>query len=103
MAERVKVAQVVEVPPGTMRRVKADGRPLALYNVDGEFYATADECSHDIASLSQGELDGHVVTCPRHYAQFDVRTGRHLCFPAVRPIRSYPVIVEGDELFIELS
>lgn len=103
MGERVKVALVQDVPPGTIRRVKAQNKPIALYNVAGEFFATSDECSHDIASLSQGELDGYVVTCPRHFAKFDVRTGQHLCFPAVRPVRSYTVIVEGDEVFIDFS
>ncbi len=103
MPEPVVVAKLSDLPPGEMIRVYVDGRPIALFNVDGVVYATSDECSHDVASLSHGYLEGHIVTCPRHFAKFDVRTGKNLCFPAVTPVKSYPVTIVGDEVAVDVS
>lgn len=103
MADWRRVAELPDLPVGTMRKVYVDGRAIALYNVDGTIYATADECSHAVASLSTGELKGHEVTCPRHGARFDVRTGRQLCFPAVAPVKSYPVRIDGAAVLLDVS
>lgn len=102
VSEKVRVAQMADVPEGDTLRVRADDRWICLYKVDGEIFATADECSHAVASLSKGCLHGHVIECPMHGATFDVRTGRNLTFPAVVPVKSYPVVVDGDEVFIEV-
>lgn len=101
MPERVKVAQRGQVPPGGTKLVRVEDRWICLYNVDGEIYATADECSHAVASLAEGTLDGYVIECPRHGARFDVRTGKNLRFPAVVPIRHYEVVIDGDDVWIE--
>lgn len=100
MAEFVKVARVSEVPPGTMKGVEVNGVGVALCNVEGAFYAVRDECTHEEFPLSAGELEERVVTCPLHGAQFDVTTGRVKALPAVVPVQTYPVKVEGDEVYV---
>jgi 3-phenylpropionate/trans-cinnamate dioxygenase ferredoxin subunit len=92
--EFVTLARSDEVAPGQVRVFDVQGRGIALCNVDGDFYAIDDVCTHDGGPLDQGEIDGHQIECPRHGARFDVRNGRALTLPAVRPVRSYPVQVE---------
>jgi 3-phenylpropionate/trans-cinnamate dioxygenase ferredoxin component len=103
MARFHRVASVGEIPPGEMKAVEIEGTPVALYNVNGEFFATCDTCSHEEASLAEGWLDDDVVTCPSHGAEFNVRTGEVLALPATEPIATYPVRVEGDEVFVAVS
>jgi nitrite reductase/ring-hydroxylating ferredoxin subunit len=80
-----------------MRKFEVPGaEPIAVYNVDGIVYATAEICTHAKQSLTEGELEGHEVMCPAHWATFDVRTGAALCFPASEPLTVYPVtVVDG--------
>ena len=81
-----------ELAAGEIRRVEVEGRePIAVYNVDGQFYATDDNCSHKWASLATGWLEGHVVVCPWHGGAHDVRDGRAVGPPCVRPLRTWPV------------
>ena len=101
--EFVTLAKTSEVAPGQVKVYEAQGRRIALCNVDGDFYAIADLCTHDGGSLDQGELDGHQIECPRHGARFDVRSGRVLALPAVMPIRSYPVRVEDGVVKVGLD
>jgi 3-phenylpropionate/trans-cinnamate dioxygenase ferredoxin subunit len=82
--------------------VNPDGQRIALANVDGEYYAIDDVCTHDGGPLGEGELIGEQVECPRHGARFDVRTGKAMTLPAIFPVKSYPVRIEGDEIQIEL-
>ena len=82
---------------------EVDGKRLALCNVNGEFYAIDDVCTHDGGSLDQGVLEGDRVECPRHGAKFDVKTGRAVVLPAVRPVKTYPVAVEGDEVKVRVE
>lgn len=97
-----QVATRDQVPVGTGLKVEVDGHPVAIWHTaDGELYATDDTCTHAQASLSEGGLDGHVCICPRHGARFDVRTGAVRALPAVVPLRTYPVRVEGDAILIE--
>lgn len=100
MAQFVKVATLAELPPGTSRCVLVDGRPIALFNVEGEVYAIDDMCSHAEASLSEGEFSGDEVTCPRHGARFNVKTGAALSLPAWAPVETFPVKVEGGEIYV---
>jgi nitrite reductase/ring-hydroxylating ferredoxin subunit len=93
----IPVGDASSVAPGTAARIVAGGEEIAIYNVGGEFFATVDVCSHDEASLSDGELFGHVVECPLHGARFDVRTGKALSLPAVYPVKTFEVrIVDGQ-------
>lgn len=103
MAEYVKVATASEVPPGTVKVYDVDGRQIALCNVDGTYHAIDDVCTHDGGSLDQGALDGNEIECPRHGARFDVTTGRALTLPAVMPVKSYPVQVDGDEIKVQVE
>jgi len=100
VSQWVQVAHTSDVEPGSGFYVEIEDVPVALWNVDGEYFATADTCSHEEASLSEGDLWGEVIECPLHGAQFDVRTGAVLSLPAVFPIATYPVKVEGDSLYV---
>ena len=103
MAEFRKIARAGEIPTGEARAVLVDGQPVAIYNVNGEFFATCDVCSHEEASLADGWLDDDVVTCPSHGAEFNVRTGEVLSLPATEPIATYPVRVEGDDIYVAVG
>ena len=96
------VARKSEIPAGTTKRVKADGQDVLLCNVDGEIYAIEDVCTHDGGALDQGELMGERIMCPRHGAFFDVRTGDALTLPAILPVQTFKVRVEGDDIYIDL-
>jgi 3-phenylpropionate/trans-cinnamate dioxygenase ferredoxin component len=97
------VARKSAIAPGQMIRVEVDRVPVLLCNVDGELYAVEDVCTHDGGALDGGELDGCRIMCPRHGAFFDVTTGRALTLPAVSPLPTYPVHVDGDEVRIDVS
>lgn len=104
MAQRfVKVATVQEIPPGRVKAVEVEGAPVAVCNVGGQFFAVENICTHDGGLLDQGELLGEVIECPRHGAQFDVRTGAVLALPAVKPLKTFPVRVEGDDILIGVA
>ncbi|HET7088262.1 MAG TPA: non-heme iron oxygenase ferredoxin subunit [Anaerolineae bacterium] len=98
MGEFVTVAKTSEIAPGTVKVVRVDGVPIGVANVDGEFYAFADVCTHDDGPVAEGELDGCQIECPRHGARFDIRTGAVKLLPAVVPIPVYPLQVIGDEI-----
>lgn len=103
MPNFVKIADVNDLAPGDRLVVEIDGRWIALFNIDGEFYAIADICTHDDGPLAEGELYDHVIECPRHGATFDVRTGEVLSFPAITPIPSYEVKIDGDDVLVALE
>jgi nitrite reductase/ring-hydroxylating ferredoxin subunit len=92
------VAKVGELAPGEMILVRIRRQRIALYNVDGGYFATDDTCSHEEASLTEGFLFGDVVECPLHGAAFNVRTGEVEAFPAVVGIATYPVRIVDDEI-----
>jgi nitrite reductase/ring-hydroxylating ferredoxin subunit len=87
---------VGDLPEGGVRLLHLDGQRVAVYNVGGVLYATQEECTHAGGPLSEGELNGQVITCPWHNSCFDVTDGSVKCRPAVRPLRTYPVRVEGE-------
>jgi 3-phenylpropionate/trans-cinnamate dioxygenase ferredoxin subunit len=98
----VPVAGEGSVAPGTAKVVEADSRRLALCNTGGGIYAIDDVCTHDGGPLDQGVLEGNQIECPRHGARFDVTTGRALCLPAVRPVKTYATRVTGGEIEVEI-
>ena len=96
-----RLAAVGDVPEGQVRVFSAGGRSIALCNVGGTFYAVDNLCTHDNGPLGEGRLAGETVECPRHGARFDVKTGAVKALPAVRPIKTYPVQVEGEEVLVD--
>ncbi|HZR91142.1 MAG TPA: non-heme iron oxygenase ferredoxin subunit [Gaiellaceae bacterium] len=87
-----------ELPPGRMKIVRAGSLAVGVYNVAGEYYAIEDRCSHDDGPLCEGDWDPDegVAICPRHGANFDIRTGEALTLPAVEPVATYSVrVVDG--------
>ncbi len=101
--EFVAVAKVSEIPAGEIKCVDVQGIPIAVCNVDGQFFAVGNVCTHDGGEVSGGWLEDHAIECPRHGAQFDVRTGKVLRLPAPLPIPTYPVRVDGDEIKVKVS
>ncbi len=102
MADKVRVASTNDVPPGSGKEFAAAGRVVALFNVDGQFYALDGVCPHAGGPLGQGDLSGATVTCPWHGWQFDVRSGQHQASTSLRHT-SFPVKVEGDEILVDMD
>ncbi|HKZ00704.1 MAG TPA: non-heme iron oxygenase ferredoxin subunit [Pyrinomonadaceae bacterium] len=102
MAEFVNVAKTAEIAPGQAKMVEANDKKIALFNVDGSFYAIEDTCTHAGGPLSEGELDGPRVTCPWHRSIFNVTTGEVLGPPAGRGVTRYNTRVEGDDVGVEV-
>ena len=99
MAE-VKVTQVSRVAAGTGAVVDAEGTAIAVFNIGGTFYAIANACTHVGGPLGKGQVEGTTVTCPWHGSQFNVTSGQVLRGPARRPVATYPVRVQGDDVFV---
>lgn len=97
------VGHCADVPVGEVRVVMIGETRVALCNLDGEFVAVHDLCTHDNGPLGQGCLEGDEIECPRHGARFSVRTGEATMMPAVMPIRTFPVKVDGDDVYIHVT
>lgn len=97
----VPVAKTGDVPLGAMIVVAIDRERIMIANVDGQFYALRDMCGHRNAPLSRGRLEGCIVECPLHFAQFDVRTGKLVDGPISADVPAYEVRVEGDTVFVK--
>ena len=102
MAEFVKVAKTAEIAPGRTKMVEVNDKEIALFNVDGSFYAIDNACTHVGGPLSEGELDGPRVTCPWHGSIFNVTTGEVLGPPAARGVTKYNTRVEGGDVEVEV-
>jgi nitrite reductase (NADH) small subunit len=98
----LKVASSAEVREGAGTVVVAEGTPVALFRVEGRCYATANACPHKGGPLGEGELEGHVVTCPWHGWTWDVRTGENVRQPRLKGVACFAVTEENGEVFIEL-
>jgi nitrite reductase/ring-hydroxylating ferredoxin subunit len=99
---RVKVAMADEIPPGEGRVVEAGGQVLALFNVDGRFYALDNACAHRGGPLGEGDLEGTIVRCPWHAWRWDVTTGANVNNPALT-MRCFPVTVEHGAVLVDLG
>ncbi|NND86796.1 MAG: non-heme iron oxygenase ferredoxin subunit [Nitrosopumilus sp.] len=100
---RIIAGKTSDIQPGNMIKVSIDGRDILVANIDGKFYATDDSCTHSGSSLSEGKLDGGIVTCGWHGAQFDCKNGNLVKFPAkIRDLTSYNVVIESDSVFVEV-
>ena len=101
LADFIRVAALSEMQPGQRKLVELDEITVALFNIGGELYCIEDICSHDGGPLADGTLDGYCLECPRHGAQFDVRDGSVLSMPAVVPVPTYEVKIQGVDIFVE--
>ncbi len=100
MADFIKVAEQNEVAEGGLLSIELEGEPICLTKINGVVYAFTDNCTHISGPLNEGELEGNVITCPWHQAQFDVCTGKVLCGPARQDLLTYPVKIEGESILL---
>ena len=99
MPEWKEIATEAELAARDRKLVEVSAElQIGLFKVNGEYFAVDAWCSHGRASLVHGEVEDHEVLCPLHGARFDLRTGRHLCLPAVRPVQRYDVKVENGKI-----
>jgi 3-phenylpropionate/trans-cinnamate dioxygenase ferredoxin subunit len=99
---RERIDDASQVAPGQVRVLRcAGGLELAVSNIDGDYYAIDDVCTHDGGTLGEGRLRNGRVVCPRHGAQFDARTGKVLSLPAVRSVSAYDVTLEDGGLYVD--
>lgn len=100
---RIIAGKTSDIVPGKMIKVSVDGRDILVANVNGEYCATDDTCTHSGASLSEGKLENEIITCGWHGAEFNCKTGKLTKFPAkIRDLTSYKVSIESDDVFIEV-
>ena len=101
MGTLVKVAEKKDLPSGKAIAVEVNGKQIALFNVNDQYYAIDDTCTHAGGSLSEGEVKGTTVTCPWHGAEFNITDGEVLGAPAPEGVKSYKVRLDGEEIQIE--
>ncbi len=100
---KIIAGKISDIPPGKMIKISVDGKDAMVDNIDGDFCAMDDSCTHSGASLSEGSLEGCTVTCGWHKAEFDCKTGKLVKFPAkINNLASYDVTVESDNVFVEM-
>jgi ethylbenzene dioxygenase ferredoxin component len=98
-----RVCAKAEVPPGSVKAFAVGASTLAVYNIDGAYYATDDECTHAAASLADGMLEGDVIECCMHMGSFHVPTGRVVEPPCEVPLRTYQVVLKDEGVFVDLG
>jgi 3-phenylpropionate/trans-cinnamate dioxygenase ferredoxin subunit len=98
---RVRIGSSKDIAPGQMRAFDIEGTKVNVANVNGNLYAVDDTCTHMGCSLANGKLNGTTVTCPCHGSQFDVTSGAVIRGPAIRPVRSHAVKIEGEEICVD--
>ena len=89
-----------DIPAGRVKLLEDGDLRIAVCNVDGQYYAIEDVCTHDGGPLDQGQLEGDEIECPRHGARFNVRTGEATLMPAVMPVPTFPVKIEGSQIYV---
>ena len=99
MANFVKICKTGDIPAGSGKTVDLNGKPVAVFNVEGTFYAVSDTCLHRGGPLGEGELDGKIVTCPWHGWRYDVTSGVNELNPSIS-VQKYQVKVEGEDLLV---
>ena len=102
MAKLVKIAETKDLTPGQAATFDVEGQKIALFNVEGTFYAVGDTCTHRGGRLSEGSVAGTTVTCPWHGADFDLKTGAVMRPPARQGVPSYRVVIDGGDVKIEI-
>lgn len=100
---KMKIGRVSELKENQIQQKSTKNFQVCLLKREDQIFVFEDVCSHDGESISEGELDGDCITCPRHMARFSIKTGEALCMPATEPIRIFPVSIVGDEIEIEME
>jgi len=103
MADFTSIAKVDAIKPGQMKSFTVNEKRILVANVGGTFFATQDICTHDGGTLSDGELVGDEIECPRHAARFSAQTGQVRALPAVVPIKTFPIKIENDEIRVAVE
>lgn len=96
----IDVASADDLPDEDVVGIDAGGKSIALYQVEGEVYATDNICTHGNARLCDGFLEGHEIECPLHQGKFDIRSGKAMCAPLTEDVKTYPVKIEGRRVFV---
>lgn len=96
----IEVAAAADLPPGTCRGVEVGSKFIALYNLAGRLYASDNICTHQLAFLSEGQVDGEYIECPLHQGRFHIPTGAAQGEPVTEPIAVYPIKQENEKLFV---
>ncbi len=99
----IDVTATDAVPEDDVIGIDIAGKSLALYQVEGEIYATDNICTHGNARLCDGFLEGHEIECPLHQGKFDIRNGKAMCAPLTEDVRTYPVKIEGSRVFVDVA
>ena len=103
MAQFVKVGTKADIPLDSGKLVEAGGQKIAVFNLGGTYYAIHNTCTHRGGPLAEGMLDGDVVTCPWHGAQYNIKTGAVLSPPAPQGVKSFPVRVTGNDVEVDIG
>ncbi len=103
MTDFVKIAKTTDLPDPGKETYEIDDSVVVLFHVGGQFYCLNDVCTHDGGPLGEGQLCGHAVACPRHGAQFDIRSGAPLTMPATEGTVMHEVKIDGDDIYIRLT
>jgi len=99
----VRVCSKSEVTPGSVKAFAVGDKTLAVYNIDGTFYVTDDECTHAAASLADGMIEGDVIECCMHMGSFHIPTGKVMQPPCEVPLRTYQVVLKDEDVFADLT
>ncbi len=99
----VRVCAKADVEPGSVKAFAVGSDTLAVYNIDGTYYVTDDQCTHAAASLADGMLDGDVIECCMHFGSFHVPTGKAVQAPCEIALRTYQVVAKDDDIFVDLK
>jgi|SRR5579872_7108307 len=99
----VRVCAQADIAPESVKAFEVGDLRLAVYNIDGKFYVTDDECTHASASLADGILDGDIIECSLHFGAFHVPTGEVRSPPCSLALRTYQVVLQGDDIFVDLD
>ena len=102
MGKLIKVAQTDDIVSGQGKVVEVEGKKIAIFNLDGQFSAMDDTCTHAGGPLSEGQIEESKVTCPWHGAQFDIKSGMVLRGPAANNVTSYTVKIDGNDIYLDV-
>jgi len=100
---KIIACKTTEIVSGQMKKITVNGKEIVVSNFDGNYFAIDDTCTHSGASLSEGKLDGQIVTCDWHGAKFDCKNGKLVKFPGeIMDLKSYKIVIESENIFVDI-